>query len=211
MTKRKNILYGIAVNDFDKVTDSTTGKQIPEYVLWTGMLKRVYCKKYQSKTPTYIGSSICSDWHTLSKFVSDISKLRNYSDAISNKGWVLDKDILSKGNKHYSLDTCAFVPVEINSFFGNAVKYKNGNGELPVGVYFDRNPRKNPYYTMISFTEDGERKREYLGCYKTPEEAFNVYKVRKETICKQLAEKYKEVIDDRVYKAMINYEVEITD
>lgn len=31
------------------------------------------------------------------------------------EGWHLDKDILLKGNKVYSPETCAFVPAKINS------------------------------------------------------------------------------------------------
>jgi len=43
------------------------------------------------------------------------------------------------------------------------------------------------------------------------EEAFAVYKEAKELHIKSLAEKWKNDLDPRVYKALMNYVVEITD
>ena len=41
--------------------------------------------------------------------------------------------------------------------------------------------------------------------------AFNAYKEAKEAFVKEQAEKWKSQIDPRAYKALMNYQVEITD
>lgn len=50
-----------------------------------------------------------------------------------------------------------------------------------------------------------------LGCFDTELEAFAAYKQSKEVYIKQLAEKFKDSIDTRVYNALVSYTVEITD
>jgi len=50
-----------------------------------------------------------------------------------------------------------------------------------------------------------------LGDFKTVEEAFLAYKKAKEAYVKSLANKWKDQIDPRVYNALMNYKVEITD
>ena len=119
-----------------------------------------------------------------------------------NKGWQLDKDILIKGNKIYSEDTCCFVPAEINSLF---IKCDRSRGEYPIGVNYHKRDRK--YVAKISrFKEDI-----HLGYFYTPDEAFNAYKEAKEAYIKEVANKWKDQIDLRVYEALMNYQVEITD
>ena len=115
----------------------------------------------------------------------------------------LDKDILIKGNKTYSPEACVFVPKKINSLF---TKANNLRGDYPIGVsYFKESDKfKSQYKTM-----DG--KEIHLGLFDTPEEAFISYKNAKEKYIKQIAEEYKSKIPQKLYKAMINYEVEITD
>ena len=51
----------------------------------------------------------------------------------------------------------------------------------------------------------------YLSAYNTSEEAFQAYKIAKEEYIKEVADKWKEQIDPKVYQAMYNYKVEITD
>ena len=51
----------------------------------------------------------------------------------------------------------------------------------------------------------------FIGIYATPEEAFYAYKQAKEAYIKEVASKWKHEIDTRVYEALMNYEVEITD
>jgi len=50
-----------------------------------------------------------------------------------------------------------------------------------------------------------------LGTFNTAKEAFNSYKVYKENFIQSIAESYKEEIPNKVYKAMMNYNIEITD
>lgn len=52
-----------------------------------------------------------------------------------------------------------------------------------------------------------------IGTFDTPQEAFLAYKNRKERLVKELAEKYLKEgkINERVYDALMRYEVEITD
>ena len=50
-----------------------------------------------------------------------------------------------------------------------------------------------------------------LGTYNTPEEAFDTYKVAKEQYIKEVADKWKNSITERVYQALMNYSIEIAD
>ena len=53
----------------------------------------------------------------------------------------------------------------------------------------------------------------FIGRFNTPLEAFNAYKIAKENYIKELAEKYFQEgkITEKVYNALMKYEVEITD
>ena len=51
----------------------------------------------------------------------------------------------------------------------------------------------------------------YLGTFDTPEEAFQAYKTAKEECIKEVADKWKGLISEQVYNALINYKIEITD
>ena len=50
-----------------------------------------------------------------------------------------------------------------------------------------------------------------LGTFNTAEEAFARYKVYKEDFIKDIAEQYKDKIPDKIYQAMMNWQIEITD
>ena len=51
----------------------------------------------------------------------------------------------------------------------------------------------------------------WLGGFDTPEEAFLAYKQAKEAYIKEVANKWKGQIDPKVYEALMNWNVEITD
>jgi len=48
-----------------------------------------------------------------------------------------------------------------------------------------------------------------LGVYETLEKAYSVYTNAKEKAIKQVAEEYKYIIPERVYKALYDYRVDI--
>ena len=118
----------------------------------------------------------------------------------------LDKDILYKGNKVYSRDTCIFVPQRINKLF---TKCNKSRGNSPIGT----TPNSSGNY--IAQCNDGYGKNIYLGSYSTEEQAFQVYKECKEKVIKKTIDSYEGRIPEPYYsrlkEAMYNYEVEIDD
>lgn len=166
------------------------------YNVWKNMLGRCYDDEIQNKQPTYKGCSVCKEWHCFSDFY------KWYQANIKNESFYLDKDILVKGNKVYSPDTCCFVPNEVNVLFTKRQIYR---GDLPIGV--QHNETKTKYKAMLN--RGGEKV--FLGYHTTIESAFNAYKIAKEKWIKIVADKWKDQLDPKVYDALYNYQVEITD
>jgi len=174
------------------------GRCDPLYKKWNGMMQRCYNPKNKIGNPSYEACTSSETFRHFSKFKSWC-----YSQiGCEQEGWHLDKDILIKGNKVYSEDTCCIVPPEINVALTNN---KSVRGSFPQGVIY--NSTKTRYRARI---QRGE-KWESLGTYDTPEEAFYAYKPVKESHIKSLAEKWKDQIDPRVYEALMNWVIEITD
>jgi len=197
MSFKRGLVYGVGINDWAGNT-SVDGKLIREYKLWSCMLERCFDEKCKQKRPTYEGVTCSKEWLSMTTFIEDVSQMRGYGLS----GWALDKDILVKGNKLYSKDTCCFVPAEVNQLL---VKCDNSRGEYPVGVYFHKASGK----FMAKLTINGKAK--FLGYFTTPEEAFQVYKTAKEAQIKVVADKWKDILDERVYLALLAYEVAADD
>ena len=167
------------------------------------MLKRCYSDECQKKHPTYKDCTVCEEWHNYSDFKEWFDN--NYYE-IEGERMALDKDILVKGNKIYSPNTCVFVPQNINTLF---IKSNKIRGKYPIGVTFNKD--KNKYQAQCNTLINGKNMKKALRLYNTIEEAFNAYKQFKEANIKQIADYYKENIPDKLYEAMYNYKVEITD
>jgi len=197
MSGKRSLVYGVGVNDWDGNIE-LDGKLIMEYVLWSNMLKRCFDEKIKQKHPTYKDVTCSKEWLSMTKFIEDVSQMKGFGLS----GWALDKDILQKGNKLYSKDTCCFVPHEINTLL---VKRDNYRGEWPVGVCFHKAKGKFMAYLKIN------GKLKHLGYFTTPEEAFQVYKLAKEAYIKVVAEKWKHLLDERVFQALLTYDVAIDD
>ena len=155
----------------------------PSYQVWKDMLRRCYNRGKNKKWSVYEGCTVCDEWLIFDVF--DEWFTPRYVE-----GWHLDKDILVKGNKIYSPETCSVVPREINDYF-RRINKRNG---LPRGVkrIGDR------YSAEIKL----RKKYYYLGTFDTAEEAGFVFQNKKKELISLVAEEYKDQLEDRVYKAL---------
>lgn len=185
---------GIIGDEITKINKIAT----KEYRLWHNMLERCYCKKFHKRTPSYLGCTASENFKFFPYFKDWCSKQIGFN----NVGWHLDKDILIKGNKLYSEDTCVFVPSEVNRIF---TKHDLKRGDFPIGVYY--NKRGNNFKAMLSICGVNT----HLGTFDVADEAFIAYKIAKEAYIKESVTKWKDQIDNRVYEAMMSYRVEIDD
>lgn len=176
-----------------KAKISGTNITTQEYVHWSGMLTRCYYENYHNRFPTYTGCATDQQWHNFQEFAEWCQWQVGF-----NEGYVLDKDIIIKGNKIYGPETCVFVPSEINSLVVTQVKPGKG---VPAGISFQKSCQKY----IVSCAVNGKNKN--LGRYTCPEEAFAVYKNFKENLVKEKAEEYKQMLDVRAYHALINFEI----
>lgn len=136
--------------------------------------------------PAYYGiSTVCEEWLNFQVFA------KWYNENIYQVGTErmhLDKDILVKGNKFYSPDTCLIVPQRINMLFMQKPnKYNLPNGILPIA-----NGRYSARYGG-----------NHIGNFDTLEEATAAHEREKRKAIKRVANEYKEVIPDKVYKALL--------
>ena len=171
------LVFGVGVNDADyPVKPTINGKQIicPFYRTWQNMMNRCYSAKYQEKFPTYTGCAVSAEWLTFSNF-------KVWMEKQDWQGKELDKDIIFKGNKIYSSETCVFVDSVTNSF---TLDRSLDRGEWPIGVYLSEPAGKFRAQCGNPFTE----KRESLGCFTCPREAHEAWRKRKHELALRLAD-----------------------
>lgn len=169
-----------------------------DYSVWSAIRQRCYNKNCKDSFLAYEGCTMSEDFLVFSKF----KEWYNSQIGCDQDGWHIDKDLLVKGNKVYSAETCVLLPNEINSAI---VVHNRGNNNFPMGVIY--NCTKTRYRARIQ-RKDGW---ESLGTYDTPEEAFYAYKPVKEAYVKSIADKWREQIDPRAYQALMNWTIEIDD
>ena len=121
--------YGIGYLGEGKYNSCENGKKTKCYKVWHSMLQRCYDPKLQEREPTYRGCTVCDKWHNFQTFAEWYND--NYYQ-IHGEVMCLDKDILIKGNKIYSPETCCFVPEKINTLF---VKSDKSRGNNPIGTH----------------------------------------------------------------------------
>ena len=170
-----------------------------EYRTWCRVLKRCFDDKYKNEHYTYEDAT-CNEWLLFENFYEWLHNQENFDKWNDNDRWDIDKDIIKKGNKIYSPDLCLLVPHNVNALF---VKKDINRGSLPIGV----TKHKDKYRARCENQLTG--KREHLGLFATPTEAFNAYKNRKENLIKQIAEIEFVAgnITKECYNAMLKYEI----
>ncbi len=180
------LVFGVGVNDlpyrtqvWEEVTKNG-GKRIreivflcPYYEVWKSMLKRCYSKKSLESRPSYIDTSVCSEWLYATAF-------KKWMEQQDWEGKSLDKDIIVPGSKLYSPETCAFVLQSTNLF----VTARDAcRGEYPIGVNLCKQTGKYRAQCRNPFSE----KKESLGYFSTPEDAHEAWRKRKHEIAQLVA------------------------
>lgn len=174
--KRPNNRYvcGFGVNNLEfSAQPKIEGKQIlhPGYKAWHNMLIR--CNDWDiERNNSYKGVTCDEVWRYASNFILW------YKDNFRT-GLVLDKDLLYRGNTVYSMDTCIYVPKEVNSFLTSADSIR---GENFLGVDF----KSSGFRARISLNN----KSKHLGYFKSPEEAHQAWQSAKIKQAKVLKERY---------------------
>lgn len=191
--------YGVGITGNKYPVSDGKGELTKAYLTWSNMIRRCFSESYDKRYQTYKDCTCSENFKHYEYFYEWCNKQVGFE----NKDWHMDKDILIKGNKIYSEDTCCFVPREINNLLTTRTRFR---GEFPIGVHYSTDKKK--FVAQIS-KNDGQRT--HLGLFNTPEEAFYVYKDAKEAYIKEVAEKWKNLIDARVYEALINYKIELGD
>ena len=195
-------VYGVGVVG-TKYPPSEGGRNTKRYALWCHMLERCYSDNFKKKNPTYEGCEVSDNFKSYEYFYEWCNKQIGFGNDGNRNQFQLDKDLLIKGNKVYSESTCVFIPSEINSLLINCTALR---GKHLIGVCWCK--RDKAFKAQVSRNKGMQ---ENLGYFKTEIEAFNAYKVAKESFIKEQANKWKSQIDPRAYNALMKYTVEITD
>jgi hypothetical protein len=178
--------------------DRIDGVITREYGLWNAMLNRCYSASVHERAPTYGFCTVDDSFLDFQQFAAWCNAQVGFGS-----GGELDKDLLVKGNKRYSSDTCVFLPNPVNMLLINS---RASRGEYPVGVSFHKPAQRLRVQVGI-----GHGKSIVVGYYDDPIEAHLAYKQAKEAFIKQRAEEYRHVLDPRAYDALMNYQINIED
>ena len=178
---------------------TVNGRITKEYNRWHSMLERCYSDNFKKRHLTYEGCEASENFKSYEYFYEWCQKQIGFN----NEGWHLDKDLLIKGNKVYSEDSCVFLPQEINKIL---TKRTTSRGEHLIGVCWSKTNK-----AFAAQVNKNKGRREHLGFFNTELEAYKAYKIAKEAFVKEQAEKWKGKIDERAYEALMKYTVEITD
>lgn len=189
-------VYGVGVNDVGFIV-GIGGKPVWQYDLWKGMLRRCFDRKYNQVFPTYKDVTCCEEWLSFGCFLEWVNKEVDYKGKPT--GFHLDKDVMVRGNKCYSPQTCCFVPPAVNSLLIDRCNFR---GKWPVGVVFHKGVGK------FVATVGCNGKINHLGYFDNPENAFGVYKAAKEAQVKFVATRYKDVLKPAVYESLMKWEVQ---
>lgn len=177
----RKLIQGVGINDADyAVNPYVKGKRIicRFYKVWSSMLERCYSESLHKRRPTYIGCSVCPEWHLFSNF-------KSWMEEQDWQGKELDKDILVAGNKVYSPDSCKFVDQILNTFIEDRAASR---GNFMIGVSFNKSHGKFAAQCRNPFSKKGES----IGYFDDELSAHKAWKARKHEHAVKLASMQKD-------------------
>lgn len=171
---------------------SKENKQDKAYSSWNAILSRCLNSKVKEKQPTYADCTVDGKWH----YFKEYKAWYDSQIGFDKEGYQTDKDLLVRGNLHYSEDTCCLIPRDLNTYIA----------KIPIyGCTTCIRYKVKTYQYSVETTYEGEKL--HLGYYSTYNEAFRVLKAFKESALKEYAERYKGLVSDKVYNRLMNFEI----
>lgn len=160
-------------------------RSLKAFTFWRHMMDRCYLEGYSEY---YEHVEVTPEWYNFSNY-------KAWFDSNYIEGFEVDKDVLQQNakSKIYSPNTCIFLPKEINCMFVvRSNKLGLPTGVRLVGSKYQARVKHKDYYIERVFT--------------TVAEASGFYKSEKKKIIDSLAEKYRGVISDKAYTALLLYQ-----
>lgn len=189
MTSKK-LVFGKGVCSQGRYAASHDGKLTKTYQTWCNMLSR--CYNLNANNINYLDCYVTDEWLEFQVFADWFHKQEHYN----NPDYQLDKDLLIKGSRVYSPDTCILLPYSLNSLLTDSA---GSRGDCPIGVHYSKS--KNRYVAQISI--DGKRK--HIGYYHDTASASQAYIEAKEKYVKSKALEYRHKIDTKAFIALMNW------
>ena len=186
-------VHGIGFIGYGDFRASVNGVKTTEYQTWKNMITRCYCAKSQERVDTYIGCKVHHTWHNFQTFAEWLT-----SSEFFGRGYELDKDILVRGSRIYSPETCSLIPQELNTLLCESTKSR---GKYPTGTGFHKASGKYRAYLAIN------SHTEHLGLFNCLSDARKAYKTEKESYVKRKAEEWFGLVDNRVINSLRNWTV----
>ena len=157
-----------------------------------------------SRHGKYADVIVCGEWKDFQVFADWFYSTK--SNGHYHEGWTLDKDLLVKGCKVYSPETCVFLPPEVNRALNTRSRAR---GELPVGLCYGGKNRA--FIDMQYGCDDPDYHVWKYFPVDQVAEAFAEYKVAREGNIRNMAITYEGKLDSRAYSALLSYTINIED
>ena len=183
--------------------DYNTIKGNPAYKIYEGIYARCYGGSSLYVNQCYDDAFMCDEWKNSRDAFAEWYSANYYE--CDGERMAVDKDLLWRGNKEYAPDKCCILPETINSALASATKRRNHYSKKVYAIGVDYDKAKNKFLARI--TPFGYDKTVKLHYWDTEEEAFQEYKLLKESDIRILALRYIDKIPDRIFDALIKYEV----
>ena len=171
------------------------------YAVWEHILNRCYGQKDREKQRPYVNCEMCDEWKNFQNFAFWYEN--NYFEIPGEKMCVA-KDLLKRGNKIYSPETCCILPNCINVAMVTKHNNKRQNECLSDGVYlyYLKGDKNKKYYAANNYSIDGKKKTKL---FHTESEAYDYFVNGKERRIKEFAELYKRYLPHNTYNALYKY------
>ena len=189
---KNKLIHGVAYNSGGKHWVRFENIDNPAYIVWRNIVNRCYGKS-SIKNKSYENCTMDDGFLDYQNFAEWYLNHDYYG-----LGYFVDKDIIIPGNKVYSDKSCCLVPIEINNLL---IDRRGDRGSLPIGVTLHN--QTGQYRARLS-TRNG---RVHLGLFNRPQEAHQAYVMAKEAYVKEVANKWRGRIDERVYEALMRWTV----